>query len=123
MLLISCHPEGGGLNYFRPYLAALLVGTTLYQNNVAIVNWLDRKALVYIAGISYALYIIHPILMQTWLGSGDKIVEYMKRPLLFIVLFALAHLSTFYYEKFWISKGKELSKKVASGMKKHKESR
>ncbi len=38
--------------------------------------------------------------------------KYIKRPLLFAVLFVLAHLSTFYYEKKFISFGKALSLKI-----------
>jgi hypothetical protein len=38
----------------------------------------------------------------------------LKRPLLFAAIFITAHISTFYYEKWWIAFGKKLSKKVAS---------
>jgi peptidoglycan/LPS O-acetylase OafA/YrhL len=31
LLLLSCHPESGFMNYFRPYLAAMLVGSTLFR--------------------------------------------------------------------------------------------
>lgn len=117
LLLIACYPESGAMNYMRPYLAALLVGSTLYQNKIKLVRWLSVKPLIYIAGISYALYVIHPILTQTWLGSGDKTIEYLKRPILFLVLFGLAHLSTFYYEKYWISWGKLLADKTRKGAK------
>src|SRR5207244_2802011 len=30
LFAISCHPATGFANYLRPYLAAMLVGTTLY---------------------------------------------------------------------------------------------
>ncbi len=115
LLLVACHPDGGFMNYLRPYLAALLIGVTLYQKDLKINHYLSIKALIYIAGISYALYVIHPILLQTWLASGDdKIITYLKRPLLFIVLFLAAHVSTFYYEKYWISLGKTISGKLNS---------
>jgi len=94
----------------------ILVGSTLYQNNNSLASCLKMKILVYIVGISYALYVIHPFLLHTWLGSGDKIVEYAKRPLLFIALFLLAHLSTFYYEKHWTSVGKLLSRSLSSSI-------
>jgi peptidoglycan/LPS O-acetylase OafA/YrhL len=55
--------------------------------------------MAYIAEISYALYIIHGVLSYTWLGSGDKLVKYLKRPLLFGVTFVLAHFSTRYFEQ------------------------
>ena len=70
--------------------------------------------LVYLAGISYALYVIHPMLAHSWLGSGDVIEKYAKRPLLFAVLFCLAHLSTYYYERRWIDFGKSLASRSRS---------
>jgi len=109
LLLISCHPDSGFMNYFRPYFAATLVASTLYSPPLMLANFLNMRLLVYLAGISYALYVIHPLLAHTWLGSGDIFVKYSKRPLLFLVLFALAHLSTFYYEKYWISLAKRLT--------------
>jgi len=111
LLLISCHPEGGMMNYFRPYLAATLVAITLYRPNLFLVKVLHLRVLVYLASISYALYIIHPLLAHTWLGSGDVIEKYAKRPLLFSILFVLAHLSTFYYEKYWVTLAKRITTK------------
>lgn len=113
LLLLSAHTEGGVLNYFRPYIAMLLIGATLFNTEN---NWLQsvlsHKILFYIASISFALYVIHGGLVDTWLGEGDKVEKYLKRPLLIIVTFILAHLSTFYYEKYWIKLGKKLTVKV-----------
>jgi len=111
LLLISCHPDSGFMNYFRPYFAATLVASTLYSPPLKLADFLNMNILVYLASISYALYVIHPLLAHTWLGSGDIFVKYSKRPLLFLVLFALAHLSTFYYENYWISLAKKLTNK------------
>lgn len=112
LLLVSCHEQGAALNYLRPYLAALLIGTTIVHPARSIATLLNNRVLVYLAGVSYALYVIHPLLAGTWLGSGDVIIKYLKRPLLFVVLFVLAHLSTFYYEHWWIASGKNLVKKL-----------
>lgn len=106
LLLVSCHIDGGFMSYFRPYLAAILVGATLYNQNTRFAKLLEHKWLFYIASISYALYVIHPLLASSWLGSGDLIEKYSKRPLLFIVLFLLAHFSTFYYEHRLMAWGK-----------------
>lgn len=113
LLLLSCHPESGFMNYFRPYLAAMLVGSTLvrYSSN-HISRLMNSKILFYLASISYALYVIHGGLRYTWLGEGETLEKYIKRPLLLAILFVLAHLSTFYYEKKFISFGKALSLKV-----------
>jgi peptidoglycan/LPS O-acetylase OafA/YrhL len=64
-------------------------------------------AMLFLAGISYALYVIHPILSESWLGSGDVVEKYAKRPLLFAVLFALAYVSTYCYERPLIELGKK----------------
>jgi len=112
LLILSAHPDGGLLNYFRPYIAMLMLGATLFNEND---RWwrrlLSHQILFYIASISFALYVIHGGLMDTWLGEGDRLEKYIKRPLLFVVTFILAHLSTFYYEKYWINLGKRLTVK------------
>jgi len=110
LLLISSSPFGGALNYFRPYLAALLVGITIFNPQTRVSQFLNNRVLFYIASISYALYVIHPLLASTWLGSGDVLHKYMKRPLLFAVTFLLAHISTFYFEHKMITAGKSISK-------------
>jgi peptidoglycan/LPS O-acetylase OafA/YrhL len=112
LLLVSCHERGAALNYLRPYLAALLVGSTIVNPGSTLATMLNRRLLVYLATISYALYVIHPLLAHTWLGSGDVIVKYLKRPLLFAVLFILAHISTFYFEHWWIARGKMMANKL-----------
>ena len=98
-LLIASHPDGGPMQYLRPYAAALLVGSSLANAPL----WLDRvmtsRPMVYIAEVSYALYVFHGVLVHTWLGTGDLIEKYLKRPLLFAATFALAHLSTRYFER------------------------
>ena len=118
LLMISAHPNGGLMNYARPYIALLMVGSTLFVNlefsNDD--NWyqqcLKSRFLFYIASISYALYVIHGGLMHSWLGDGDKLEKYLKRPLLLAVTFGLAHVSSFYYEKYWMNLGKKLTKKA-----------
>ena len=109
LLLVACHPGSGFMNYFRPYFAAMLVGATLFNNDTRIAGTLDNRVLFYIAAISYALYVIHPILSHTWLGSGEGVEKYVKRPLLFGALFLSAHISTFYFEHRWVAFGKRLS--------------
>jgi len=106
LLAFSSMPQGQWLNYLRPYLALLLVGGTLMQPASLMVQGLHNRMLVFVAGISYALYVIHPMLTFTWLGSGDVIVKYLKRPLFFAVLFMLAYGSTMYYESWFMKRGK-----------------
>lgn len=112
-LLLSCHPIGDFLTYLRPYFGLLLVATTLFNRQSRLTSALDNRLLVYVASISYALYVIHPALADTWFGSGDDPVEkYLKRPLLFGVLFLLAHASTRYLEQPCIRLGKRLSARL-----------
>jgi peptidoglycan/LPS O-acetylase OafA/YrhL len=99
LLIFASHPEGGYINYMRPYVAALLVGWTLLNQNAMISRSLSTRFLGYIATTSYALYLIHPLLAHSWLGSGELIEKYLKRPLLFVTLFIAAHISTFYFEQ------------------------
>lgn len=112
LLLVSSHPDSGFMNYLRPYLAAATVGCTLFNPRTRVAEFLGNRLLRYVATISYALYVFHFFLADTWLGSGDKLEKYAKRPLLFAALFVTAHFSTFYYEQKWISLGKRLSLKL-----------
>lgn len=98
--LIACSwPYSGALQYFRPYAASFLVGSSLNEGPVGLRRLLVSKPMAYIAEVSYALYVIHGMLTSTWLGSGDKLIKYAKRPLLFVATFALAHVSTRYFEQ------------------------
>jgi peptidoglycan/LPS O-acetylase OafA/YrhL len=106
---VTCHPDATFMNYLRPYAVALMVGSTLYAPPAAARALLSSRVLKYLAAISFALYVIHGVLMETWLGSGDRLVKYAKRPLLFALTFALAHVSTFHYEARWIALGKRLT--------------
>jgi peptidoglycan/LPS O-acetylase OafA/YrhL len=109
LLAASTHPIFGALDYARPYFAAGLVGVTLMRRESFLNPVLRSRVLAYVAAISYALYVIHPLVADTWLGSGATFAKYAKRPLLFVVLFAVAHGSTFWYEHRWIEWGKRLS--------------
>ena len=109
MLALSSHPAMGFLNYLRPYIAAMLVGTTLFTPPPRMGAILCSRTLRYIAAISFAVYVIHHLFMFSWLASGDKLVKYLKRPLLFAVTLGLAHVSTFHFERRWIDLGKQLS--------------
>lgn len=110
LLLLSAHPAGGLANYVRPYIAMLIIGSTLMNEKPKWVDkYLNSQFLFYIASISYALYVIHGGLSHTWLGDDETLEKYLKRPLLLGLTFALAHVSTFYFEKYWITLGKKLT--------------
>jgi len=113
LLAIASHPDSGFMNYLRPYLAALLVGATIAHGNTRLGAALRLRALRYVAEVSFALYVIHPLLAHTWLGAGEGWEKYVKRPLLFAVLFGLAHVSTFYYERHWMRWGRLLSARLS----------
>jgi peptidoglycan/LPS O-acetylase OafA/YrhL len=114
LLVFSAHPEAGLVAYFRPYIALLVIGSSLFATqNYWYHPWLKGRILFYIASVSYAVYVLHVGLAHTWLGEGNTLEKYLKRPLLLAVTFGLAHLSTFYYEKYWINLGKKLTSKLA----------
>lgn len=99
LFLLCSHPETEGLQYLRPYAAAMMVGSSLVAAPAMVRLILESAPMVYIASISYALYVIHAVLAGTWLGSGQTIEKYLKRPVLFAATFLLAHLSTRYLEQ------------------------
>ncbi len=112
LLLASCHPSLGALNYGRPYFAALLIGSTILRSEDALQRVLCGRVLAYLAQISFALYVIHPLTDSGWMGTGDVIVRYTKRIGSFILSFLFAHISTFYYEKHWINLGHRLAARI-----------
>ena len=62
----------------------------------------------YIAAISYALYVVHPLTIYGWFNQGSRVERYLfKRPISFMMMFGAAHISTFYWEKFWIQTGRK----------------
>lgn len=46
LFAVSCHPASGFMNYFRPYLAALLVGWTLFNHESRLSKLLVNRTLV-----------------------------------------------------------------------------
>jgi peptidoglycan/LPS O-acetylase OafA/YrhL len=118
LLIASCN-HLQSLVILKPYLATLTVGSTIYLDEASI--WkktLKTRFLKYIATISYALYIWHQPFTPSWWKSYTWITNYENKHLLgkgllhitkFLAVFPIAHLSTFYYEKFWINLGKNLT--------------
>jgi peptidoglycan/LPS O-acetylase OafA/YrhL len=97
------------LAYARPYAVAALVGVTLFHVPAWLGALLRSRPAAYIAETSYAVYVIHGILGHSWLGTGDLLEKYAKRPLLVAATFALAHLSTFAFERRFIDLAKRLT--------------
>ena len=113
LLLLSSDVERlGPLNYARPYFAALLIGSTILRRDDMLQRLLCGRTLAYLAKISYALYVIYPVTMSGWLGQGDVAVRYTKRIGSFFLCFLFAHLSTNYYEKYWIGLGHRLAARI-----------
>lgn len=113
VLFASAHEAGGALAYLRPYVAAAAVGSSI----VAAPRWMQRllssAPARYVAEVSFALYVFHVMLAATWLGSGDVLARYAKRPLLFAATFAAAHLSTVLLERPMIRLGKRIERRGA----------
>lgn len=110
-LFLSSHPMSGWLQYFRPYFAGAAVGVSLYATPAIMQRVFTSAPASYLAKISYALYVVHGMLTATWLGGEEasRTTRYLLRPVLAAASFALAHISTFYYEAHWIQWGKKLA--------------
>jgi peptidoglycan/LPS O-acetylase OafA/YrhL len=112
LVLLSCSPAFGPLGYARPYLTATMVFVALVKPPPLLKQASEHPITIWIANISYALYVFHGVLDHTWLGEGDKVEKYLKRPMLFAATFLLAHLSTQYFERPWIRLAKRLTMKA-----------
>jgi peptidoglycan/LPS O-acetylase OafA/YrhL len=110
LLLIASHPAFPKMNYARPYFAAALVGTTLFRNGTLWSRVLLSRFLAYMALISYAVYIWHQPIQHGWFAQGSKVAIYAKRPVGLAFTFLAAHLSTKYFESYWIKLGKRLTR-------------
>ena len=110
LLFASADMRTGLLPYLRPYLSALLIGTSLYYAPGWLRHLSEWRPVIYVAQTSYALYVFHGIFVHTWLGTGDTLVKYAKRPLLLTATFASAHLSTFHFERRWNALGRQLTR-------------
>jgi peptidoglycan/LPS O-acetylase OafA/YrhL len=97
------------LAYARPYAIAAMVGVTLWHAPGWVSRLLCSRPAAYIATISYALYVVHGMLMESWLGTGPLLEKYLKRPVLFAITFGLAHISTKYFEAYFIAIAKRMT--------------
>lgn len=115
--LLSSHETGGWLNYLRPWFAMLLVGSVICMEEGQLRATLRIAPLAYIAKISYALYVWHPMTALGWMGEGSKETLYfVKRPISFAATFLLAHLSTHTFERYFtgLAKSRSLKKPAAA---------
>jgi peptidoglycan/LPS O-acetylase OafA/YrhL len=110
LVFLSCHEIGGPSAYLRPYLASTMVAASLVNAPPLLARVFEHRITAWVATISYALYIIHGVLMNTWLGSGPVLVKYLKRPVLIGLTFLLAHLSTYRFEQPCIAYAKRLTR-------------
>lgn len=111
-LALCCHPVvvAYGGECLRPYVAILTIGSSIYQADRPYFAPMHSRVARYIATISFALYVLHPVTMMGWLGEGDsKVIIYLKRPICILLSFAIAHVSTFAFEMRMIAIGKRIS--------------
>jgi peptidoglycan/LPS O-acetylase OafA/YrhL len=110
--LLSSHQIGGALNYMRPFLAMAVVGSILFMPEGRVRRLCRTRVLAYVAGISYALYIWHPLTMLGGMNEGARWSVYaFKRPVSFAVTFFLAHVSTRTIERYFINRAKGMSER------------
>jgi peptidoglycan/LPS O-acetylase OafA/YrhL len=100
--MVTSHPGMGAVQYLRPYAAGCFLAVTLMLPMSRVGEWLSSPVARYIAAISFALYVIHPLFAHGWWNSGSDLERYLfKRPLGLAITLVLAHLSSFYWEAFW----------------------
>lgn len=110
-------PLSGVVQFIRPYTSALVLVSSLMLIDGIILKVLSSRPARYVAEISYALYVLHPLTAAGWMSEGSPVKKYLlKRPISFLASFALAHISTFYYERRWISAGKSVLKTRSSNV-------
>ena len=97
---VASYHLAGPFQCLRPYATALLLFATIQYGRALPGNVLCSRPLRYIADISYALYVIHPVTAYGWMNEGSVYTRYLfKRPISFAMTFGLAHLSTFHFER------------------------
>lgn len=110
--MLSSHDVGGALNYVRPYLAATLVGILIHSHVPLLHRVLESGPAAYIARISYALYIYHPLMIFSWMNMGSDWVRYLvKRPISYAMTLAAAHASTYWWEMRWQEFARRLTRR------------
>lgn len=99
-LIASANPHLGELGYLRPYFAGLAVAGSLVAFPTSLNHIFVSRPTSYVARISYAVYVFHGCLAETWLGGkeADTLTRYILRLPLALVTWLLAHASTYYYE-------------------------
>ncbi|RWR08125.1 acyltransferase family protein [Paenirhodobacter populi] len=109
--LLACYPPARPLPYFRPYITMLMVsGVMLQASDGRLKQFLSTAPLGFIARISYALYIWHPLMALGPMSQGSAPVRYLiKRPITFLLTFIAATLSTAYYEKIFTDWARRLT--------------
>ncbi len=96
------HPLAGKFECLRSYATALLLVVVINYGAANSTRVFVSTPMRYIARISYALYVIHPLTAYGWMSEGGMLIKYLlKRPISLVVTFACAHLSTFYWERPW----------------------
>jgi peptidoglycan/LPS O-acetylase OafA/YrhL len=106
LLCLSGHPAFPALNYARPYIAALSVGTTLYHPRSFWSRFFESRTLAYLATLSYALYVWQPLSTHPPYWPTSVFSTYVSTELGLPITFFVAYCSTHYYERFWINLGK-----------------
>ena len=73
---------------------------------------LEGRVAAYIARISYALYIYHPLMIFGWMNAGSDWLRYLvKRPISYLLTWAAAHASTY----FWEMPFQQLARRLVAG--------
>lgn len=112
LLLASCHHAFGPMLYLRPLFGLLVLSAVLAHEEGPARRFLRLGILAYIARISYALYIWHPLFRLGWLGErGSTVFFYLvKRPIAILLSVLFAHTTTATIERYFINRARALER-------------
>lgn len=99
-------------NFMRGTLVTMMVGRTLFGPQPISYQVLRSPRLRYIAEISFALYVFHPLTQIGWFSeASDTLTKASKRLLSIALTVVAAHLSTFWFERYFTGFGRSLSRR------------
>ena len=62
---------------FRPYATGLFLAAVLCHRDTLLADFLSSRLMRYIAAVSYALYVIHPLTIYGWFNQGTIVDRYL----------------------------------------------
>lgn len=101
------------IHFLRGTAMTLVVARTVLDPRPDAFRYLRGTVLRYLAQVSFAVYVFHRLSMIGWLGDDPNVwLRYLKRLGCFAITFGAAHLSTFWFEKWFIERGRAIARRL-----------